>query len=43
MSAEIMSFAAPKTLKVYTETTHWHFPEQHAEFENWVLTQLGVK
>jgi len=34
---------APKTLKVYTETAHWHFPEQHAEFENWVLTQLGVK
>ena len=34
---------AEKTLKVYQETAHWHFPEQHAAFENWVLNKLGVK
>ncbi|MDR1556589.1 MAG: acetylxylan esterase [Tannerellaceae bacterium] len=31
-----------KILKVYTETAHWHFPEQNAAFENWVLEKLGV-
>jgi cephalosporin-C deacetylase-like acetyl esterase len=31
-----------KVLKVYTETAHWHFPEQNAAFENWVLEKLGV-
>lgn len=31
-----------KTLRVYTETAHWHFPEQNAAFENWTLEQLGV-
>ncbi|MDR2119534.1 MAG: acetylxylan esterase [Tannerella sp.] len=33
---------ADKTLKVYTETAHWHFPEQNAAFENWTLEKLGV-
>ena len=32
-----------KTLKVFQETAHWHFPEQHAAFENWVLNKLGVR
>ncbi|KAA6338494.1 Acetyl esterase Axe7A [termite gut metagenome] len=31
-----------KVLKVYKETAHWHFPEQNAAFENWVLKKLGV-
>jgi cephalosporin-C deacetylase-like acetyl esterase len=34
--------SAEKTLKVYTETAHWHFPEQNAAFENWTLEKLGV-
>lgn len=34
--------SADKVLKVYTETAHWHFPEQNAAFENWVLEKLGV-
>jgi cephalosporin-C deacetylase-like acetyl esterase len=34
---------AEKTLKVYTETAHWHFPEQNSEYENWVLEKLGVR
>ncbi|MDR2057716.1 MAG: acetylxylan esterase [Dysgonamonadaceae bacterium] len=34
---------AEKTLNIYTETAHWHFPEQHMEFENWVLERLDVK
>jgi hypothetical protein len=29
-------------LNVYTETAHWHFPEQNAAFENWALKRLGV-
>ncbi|MDR1918964.1 MAG: acetylxylan esterase [Tannerellaceae bacterium] len=33
---------ADKTLKVYTETAHWHFPEQNEAFENWVLERLGI-
>jgi cephalosporin-C deacetylase-like acetyl esterase len=33
---------AEKVLKVYNETAHWHFPEQNAAFENWVLERLGV-
>ena len=36
------AITAPKTLRVYTETAHWHFPEQNAEFENFVLKNLGV-
>ncbi len=35
--------AAPKELALYRETAHWHFPEQHARFENWVLERLGVE
>jgi cephalosporin-C deacetylase-like acetyl esterase len=31
-----------KVLKLYVETAHWHFPEQNAAFEGWVLKQLGV-
>lgn len=34
---------APKTLRVFQETAHWHFPEQNELFENWVLNTLGVK
>jgi hypothetical protein len=34
---------AEKTLNVFAETAHWHFPEQNAAFENWVLEKLGVK
>jgi cephalosporin-C deacetylase-like acetyl esterase len=34
--------SAEKTLKVYTETAHWHFPEQNAAFEEWTLNKLGV-
>jgi cephalosporin-C deacetylase-like acetyl esterase len=33
---------AEKTLKVYTETAHWHFPEQNTLFENWALEKLGI-
>ena len=36
------SVESEKTLKVYIETAHWHFPEQHSEFENWVLKHLGL-
>ncbi|GHT60882.1 cephalosporin deacetylase [Bacteroidia bacterium] len=35
--------SAEKTLNVFEETAHWHFPEQNAAFENWVLNKLGVK
>lgn len=35
--------SSEKILKVYTETAHWHFPEQNAAFEDWVLEQLGVR
>ena len=34
---------AEKELRIYEETAHWHFPEQHAYFENWVLKHLGVE
>ncbi|GHT03048.1 cephalosporin deacetylase [Bacteroidia bacterium] len=34
---------AEKTLNVFAETAHWHFPEQNAAFENWILGRLGVK
>jgi hypothetical protein len=34
---------AEKTLNVFAETAHWHFPEQNAAFENWVLEKLGVQ
>lgn len=37
------SMAAPKELDLYRETAHWHFPEQNARFENWVLERLGVE
>ncbi len=36
------AMAAPKTLDLYRETAHWHFPEQHSRFEAWVLERLGV-
>jgi len=33
---------AEKELKLYTETAHWHFQEQMASVEEWVLEKLGV-
>jgi cephalosporin-C deacetylase-like acetyl esterase len=37
------AITSEKTLQVYQETAHWHFPEQNAAFENWVLNRLGVR
>jgi cephalosporin-C deacetylase-like acetyl esterase len=34
--------SAEKTLKVYTETAHRHFPEQNDTFENRTLEKPGV-
>jgi len=34
--------SSEKVLKVYYETAHWHFPEQNREFEDFVLSRLGV-
>ena len=37
------SMTGDKTLDLYRETAHWHFPEQNSLFENWVLERLGVR
>jgi cephalosporin-C deacetylase-like acetyl esterase len=40
MYAAFNAITAEKVLMLYTETAHWHFPEQMAAVEEWALEKL---